>query len=106
MIMRIFRIEIDPATRADFEAGFASLSVDAVTRASGNLSCEIGMPTRWTPNTYAMISWWRDEKALVAFAGPHWNRPVIPAGMENFGRSCSVEHFGVIGIPSVDSPKS
>ena len=56
MIVRIFRVEIDPATRSAFEVGFQSLSVDAVTQSPGNLSCEIGMPTRWSPNTYAMIS--------------------------------------------------
>jgi hypothetical protein len=30
MILRIFRVEIDPSTRSAFEAGFRSLSVDAV----------------------------------------------------------------------------
>ena len=96
MIIRIFRIEIDPSTRSAFEAGFRSLSVDAVTQSPGNLSCEIGMPTRWSPNTYAMISRWRDEDALVAFAGPEWNVAVIPAGMERFGKTYSVEHYVII----------
>lgn len=40
-----------------------------------------------------MISRWRDQEALVAFAGPQWNRPVIPAGMEPYGTACSVEHL-------------
>ena len=99
MILRIFRVEIDPSTRSAFEAGFRSLSVDAVTRAPGNLSCEIGMPTRWAPNTYSMITRWRDEDALVAFAGPEWNTPVIPAGMEAFGRKLSVEHYRIDDSP-------
>lgn len=109
MILRIFRVEIDPSTRSAFEAGFRSLSVNAVRCAAGNLSCEIGMPTRWTPNTYSMISRWRDEDALVAFAGPEWNTPVIPAGMEAYGKSLSVEHYWIddssIGEPrdAVDS---
>ena len=102
MIIRIFRIEIDPATRSAFEAGFRSLSVDAVTQSPGNLSCEIGMPTRWSPNTYAMISRWRDEDALVAFAGPEWNVAVIPAGMERFGKTYSVEHYVINDDPAVE----
>ena len=68
MIIRIFRIEIDPATRAAFR------------------------PTGWSPNTYALISRWLDQEALVAFAGPQWTRPVIPTGMEPYGTACSVEH--------------
>jgi quinol monooxygenase YgiN len=99
MIVRIFSVEIDPATRSAFEAGFQSLSVDAVTRSPGNLSCEIGMPTRWSPNTYAMISRWGDEDALVAFAGPEWNEAVIPAGMEQFAKKYSVEHYVINDAP-------
>lgn len=104
MILRIFRVEIDPATRSAFEAGLRTLSVDAVKQATGNLSCEIGMPTRWAPNTYAMISRWRDEEALIAFAGPEWNTPVIPSGMEAFGRSCSVEHYRIDDTPAAKPP--
>jgi len=57
------------------------------------------MPTRWTPNTYSMISRWRDEDALVAFAGPEWNTPVIPAGMEAYGKNLSVEHYWIDDSP-------
>ena len=99
MILRIFRVEIDPTTRSAFETGFRSLSVELVTRAPGNLSCEIGMPTRWAPNTYSMITRWRDEDALAAFAGPEWNTPVIPAGMVAFGKSLSVEHYRIDESP-------
>ena len=46
-----------------------------------------------------MISRWRDEDALVAFAGPEWNTPVIPAGMEAYGKNLSVEHYWVDDSP-------
>jgi heme oxygenase (mycobilin-producing) len=104
VILRIFRVEIDPATRSAFEAGFRSVSVDAVKQTPGNLSCEIGMPTRWAPNTYAMISRWRDEDSLIAFAGPEWNTSLIPSGMEAFGKTCSVEHYWIDGMPTVEPP--
>ena len=104
VILRIFRVEIDPVTRSAFEAGFRTLSVHAVKQTPGNLSCEIGMPTRWAPNTYAMISRWRDEDALIAFAGLAWNTPVIPSGMEAFGKSCSVEHYWIDNTPAVEPP--
>jgi hypothetical protein len=58
------------------------------------------MPTRWAPNTYAMISRWRDEDALVAFAGPEWNASVIPAGMEQFAKKYSVEHYVINDAPA------
>lgn len=93
MIIRIFRIEIDPSKREAFEQGFYSLSVDTLKSARGYISHEIGKPTRWAPDTYIMISRWENEEALIAFAGRTWNMPVIPPGMEGFAFRCSVEHY-------------
>lgn len=93
VIIRVFRVQIDPAQRAAFERGFCSTSVQAVATCGGCLGWELGWPTRWSPDTYAMISRWQDEWALAAFAGPAWNTPVIPDGMGQFVVSCSVEHY-------------
>ena len=93
MIIRIFHVEIDPTKRDAFERGFASLSVDAVKASSGLISCEIGKPTKWTPNSYIMITKWKDEASLLAFAGKNWNVPVIPEGMEGFAVNTSVSHY-------------
>jgi heme-degrading monooxygenase HmoA len=93
MIVRIFRVEIDPSAREAFETGFQSISVNAVRRCRGLISCEIGTPTKWSPDRYVMITRWENTDALIAFAGSNWNIPVIPVGMEGFAISCSVEHF-------------
>jgi quinol monooxygenase YgiN len=93
MIIRIFRVEIDPTRREAFERGFYTTSVNAVKDHSGFISCDIGSPTKWSPNTYVMITKWQDENALVAFAGENWNVPVIPVGMESFATTCSVDHY-------------
>ena len=94
-IVRIFRIEIDPAMRDEFERGFCTVSVDAVLSSDGAIACKIGWPTKWSPNTYVMISKWRDEAALVAFAGTDWNQPMIPPSMARFAQNCSVEHYAI-----------
>ena len=93
MIIRIFHVEIDPAKREAFEKRFASLSVDAVKRSSGLISYETGKPTKWTPNSYVMITKWKDIPSLVAFAGENWNVPVIPQGMEGFAVNTYVSHY-------------
>jgi hypothetical protein len=93
MIIRIFRVEIDPSKREAFEREFYTTSVNAVRSHSGLLSCDIGSPTKWSPNIYAMITKWSDEEALVGFAGENWNVPIIPQGMESFAMGCSVDHF-------------
>ncbi len=93
MIIRIFEVEIDPTKRQTFEEGFFSISLNAVKQATGLISCEIGRPTIWTPNSYVMITRWSDEASLVSFAGKKWNLPVIPDGMEGFAVKTSVSHY-------------
>ncbi len=93
MIIRIFRVEIDPNLREEFESEFSSVSIDAVTSSKGYRQVSIAKPTKWTPNEYAMISEWDSEDALEEFVGENWNEAFIPEGMAKFVRSCSVHHY-------------
>jgi len=93
MIIRIFRITIDPVLREEFERDFATISVGAVESRAGFIACEIGRPTKWNPDEYAMISRWEDEDSLEAFVGSDWNQAVIPPGMERYVREYGVVHF-------------
>ncbi|TAD77130.1 MAG: hypothetical protein EAY70_09115 [Sphingomonadales bacterium] len=92
-IVRLFRVHIHSALRADFEAKFATISVNAVRIADGALGVDIFKPSRWNPDEYLMISRWRDEAALKRFAGKDWDRAFIPPGMEQFVAECEVHHF-------------
>ena len=93
MITRIFRVQIKPELKHQFEAKFADISVQAVTAAKGCSRVAIGKPTKWSPNEYVMITDWQDEQALINFAGTDWNRAVIPPGMEQYVESCSLHHY-------------
>jgi heme-degrading monooxygenase HmoA len=93
MITRIFRVRIDPLKRAEFEADFATISVDAVTSQRGFISVEVGKPTHWTPDEYAMITRWSDEQSLRDFVGESWNEAHIPEGMEGYVQECWVHHY-------------
>lgn len=92
-IVRLFRVRIHSALRNEFEAKFATISVDAVQTAQGSLGVEILKPTLWAPDEYLMVSRWQDEAALKRFAGEDWNRAYIPPGMERFVADCSVDHY-------------
>jgi len=93
MITRIFRVQIDPALRDEFESKFESISVAAVKEADGSISVSIGKPTKWAPDEYVMISQWENEESLRKFAGENWCQAHIPAGMEKFVEECWVHHF-------------
>ena len=86
-------MRIRPELRSDFEEKFRSISIPAVQAQPGFASVSIGKPTRWSPDEYVMVSVWKDEAALEGFAGRDWNRPVIPAGMEQFVVETQVHHY-------------
>jgi quinol monooxygenase YgiN len=92
-IIRIFRVQINPTLRREFEEKFADISVNTVKVAAGFISVSICQSTKWSPNEYVMISQWQDETSLKLFAGEEWSRAVVPSGMEKFIRSCSVHHY-------------
>lgn len=92
-ITRIFRVQIVPELRQEFEEKFSSVSVHAVNEAAGFISASILKPTMWAPDEYAMISQWENESALKAFAGEEWKHAVIPPGMEKFVIECWVHHY-------------
>ena len=82
--------------REEFEAKFASISINAVNNAEGSISVTIGMPTKWAPDEYAMISHWQDVQFLEAFASEDWSQPHIPDGMAGFVDEMWVHHFEVL----------
>lgn len=93
MIIRIFRVQIRPELREEFEAKFSSISVEAVETKMGFAEVTIGKPTKWAPDEYAMITKWENEDALRRFAGPNCHKAVIPEGMGKFLDSCWVHHY-------------
>jgi len=42
--------------REEFEERFTSISINAVNNAKGSIAVTMGMPTKWSPNEYSMIS--------------------------------------------------
>lgn len=93
MITRIFRVDVFPELREEFEVKFATVSVEAVESHAGFLEVTVGKPSHWSPNEYVMISRWETEEALEAFAGEKWNQAFIPEGMEKYVQNCSVHHY-------------
>ena len=94
-IVRIFRVRVPAALHAEFEPLFQSTSVNAVRNQDGFLSVTIGKPTKHAPDEYVMVSTWKDERSLIAFAGEDWSQAHIPPGMEKYVEACWVHHYEV-----------
>lgn len=93
MITRIFRVQIHPEKRTEFEPKFADISIKAIEIQKGFLSVEIGKPSKWNPDEYVMISQWDNEESLRNFVGESWNEAYIPEGMEQYVKQCWVHHY-------------
>jgi heme-degrading monooxygenase HmoA len=93
VITRIFRVKVPASLHAEFEEKFLSVSVPYVQAAKGLVSVSLGRPTQWAPDEYVMISTWESANSLCDFAGEHWNKAVIPAGMERYVTECWVHHY-------------
>lgn len=93
MITRIFRVEITPALRQEFELKFKEVSIPLLQSFDGVISVTVGGPCKWSPNEYLLISTWVDEAAIIEFAGDQWNEAIIPQAMEPYVSQCWVHHF-------------
>lgn len=93
MITRIFRATVLEELQDEFEEKFIAFSVPLVKSQKGMVSVSVARPTKWNPNDFIMISVWKDEASLKAFAGERWNEAVIPEQMKKFFLSYSLEHY-------------
>lgn len=93
MILRIFKVEVFPEMRSEFEQDFASISVRTVMSQAGCLSCQLGFPIKEKSDIYVLLTLWRDLESLMAFTGKNFEESFIPAGMGRYINSCFVEHY-------------
>ena len=93
MITRVYRVQIKPELRAEFEPLFQTVARGSVADITGCTRVVVGGPTPDTPDEYAMISEWDTAESLTEFAGADWSVAHIPDGMEKFVQTCWVHHF-------------
>ncbi|WP_136443529.1 antibiotic biosynthesis monooxygenase family protein [Pacificoceanicola onchidii] len=93
MFTRVYRVQIKPALRAEFEPLFRTVARASVETAPGCVQVILGEATPQAPDEYAMISVWESRAALADFAGPDWSVPHIPDGMERFVETCWLHHY-------------
>ena len=99
MITRVFRVQIPPGLREEFEEKFATTSIDAAESKKGFIRVSIHKPTKWAPNEYAMISGWENEESLIEFAGENMPSPVNRI-LPKYSCSTSIGAFPSINVLS------
>jgi len=92
-ITRIYRVQIHPNLRGEFEPLFRTVAIASVRDAIGCIEAKLGGPTAKSPNEYSVTSTWDSEESLTDFVGPNWAQAHIPEGMERFVNQCWVHHY-------------
>ena len=92
-ITRIYRVQIKPELRDEFEPLLKTVALSSVKDAPGCQNAQLGGPTSKTPNEYSVTSIWDNEESLKSFVGSDWTKAHIPAGMERCVDQCWVHHY-------------
>ena len=100
MIVRVFEARIRAGKLGEFEELLKSVSIPLVLAQPGLLECRTGRPVGGAnPDTFVMVSVWRDVPSIQAFAGDDWEQPVIPDPREAaIIEASTVRHFEVLGV--------
>lgn len=93
MITRIYRVQIKPELRAEFEPLFETVARASVAGKDGCMNVIVYGPTAQSPDEYAMMTVWHDAASLTAFIGANWSEVHIPEGMGRFVVNCWVHHY-------------
>ena len=102
MIVRIYHAEIAPGSEVEFFDLLRSKWLPTTMKAEGFLGIEFYRSVDG-PNTVVVITRWRDEAALEAWAGPLWRvRPVNPIeSFQMLTKTDRVQHFLSVDVGDI-----
>jgi heme-degrading monooxygenase HmoA len=101
VIVRVFRAKVRSGEGDTFEEKVCQLSIPLVRQAGGMVAFYSGRPLPREANEFVMVTVWRDEASLIAFAGADWTQAVIPAEERPLLEQTWVHHYEVIGSSGV-----
>ena len=93
MIIRIFRAKIREGQITTFKRMVQNQSIPWLERSEGMLGYFPGEPFDETTREFVMITQWRDQDALEAFAGTEWENPVVTEDEAPLVESMSADHY-------------
>lgn len=93
MIVRIFRVVVQPGKRAEFERFFRETAIPLMQRQEGLLTLIPCLPRAETPDEFAMVMVWRDLAAMQAFVGEDWRSAHVHPDEAALVRERFIHHY-------------
>ena len=93
MIIRVFRAKIRKGQVTSFKRMVQTQSIPWLESSAGMLGYLPGEPIDESAREFVMITQWRDQEALEAFAGSDWENPVVTEDEAPLVESMSADHY-------------
>lgn len=93
MIIRIFRAKIRTDKVSEFKQMVIDQSIPWLESSDGMLGYFPGEPVHDNAQEFVMITLWRDQEALEAFAGKAWDNPVVTKDEAPLVETMFADHY-------------
>ncbi len=93
MIIRIFRAKIRKGQVTEFKRMAQEQSIPWLENSDGMLGYIPGEPFSENSQEFVMITLWRDEAALEAFAGTDWENPIVTEDEAPLVEAMFADHY-------------
>jgi quinol monooxygenase YgiN len=93
VIIRIFRARIRQDQVSEFKRMVREQSIPWLEGSDGMLGYFSGEPLSEIAREFLMITLWRDQEALEAFAGSNWENPVVTEDEAPLVEAMFADHY-------------
>ena len=93
MIVRIFRAKIRKGQVCEFKRMVQEQSIPWLENAEGMLGYFPGEPFGDDESEFVMVTLWRDQESLRAFAGADWDNPVVTEDEAPLVEAMFADHY-------------
>ena len=93
MIVRIFRAKIRKGQVSDFKRMVQEQSIPWLKNSEGMLGYFPGEPFGDNAQEFVMVTLWRDQASLQAFAGSDWDNPVVTEDEAPLVEAMFADHY-------------
>jgi quinol monooxygenase YgiN len=93
VIVRIFRAKIRKGQVSEFKRMVQEQSIPWLKNSEGMLGYFPGEPFGDNAQEFVMVTLWRDQESLQAFAGSDWDNPVVTQDEAPLVEAMFADHY-------------
>ena len=96
MIVRVFRVTVQPGKEAEFRKFLLETGLPLTKSQPGLVSVTAGLPRPETPDRFCLVMVWEDLDAMKAFVGEDWRSPHIHPDEAKLVKAREIDHYELV----------